>query len=147
MNISLPRSIGFSIFAVFGSQSAMAATNAYVGNQENGTISIIDTTRDEVVRTIPERGRIGQKIQAVVATVRGHLDIHDGDVRTVSQYLAAQVVGVPGLGHNLEPGLRQQAHDSLAHEDVVDVNDGLASVELRAHARPHDVALDLLLVP
>jgi len=44
---------------------------AYVGNQENGTISIIDTTKDEVVRTIPEHGRIGQKIQAVVTDPAG----------------------------------------------------------------------------
>ena len=43
------------------------AANAYVGNQESGTVSIIDTATDEVVRTLPAQGKIGAKVQAVVA--------------------------------------------------------------------------------
>src|SRR6201999_278579 len=45
---------------------AAAAPKAYVGNQENGTISIIDTASDQVIKTVPEKGKIGEKIQAVV---------------------------------------------------------------------------------
>ena len=46
--------------------NAAAASKAYVGNQENGTISIIDTASDMVVKTVPDKGKIGEKIQAVV---------------------------------------------------------------------------------
>lgn len=44
-----------------------AAAHAYVGNQASGTVSVIDTATDTVVRTLPATGRIGKKIQAVVA--------------------------------------------------------------------------------
>lgn len=44
-----------------------AAAYAYVGNQANGTVSVIDTSTDTVVRTLPASGKIGAKIQAVVA--------------------------------------------------------------------------------
>ncbi|HUX73099.1 MAG TPA: beta-propeller fold lactonase family protein [Steroidobacteraceae bacterium] len=44
-----------------------AAAYAYVGNQLSGTVSIIDTATDTVVRTLPAHGKIGAKIQAVVA--------------------------------------------------------------------------------
>ena len=53
-------------FVVFASANAAAAPKAYVGNQENGTISIIDTASDQVIKTVPEKGKIGEKIQAVV---------------------------------------------------------------------------------
>jgi YVTN family beta-propeller protein len=46
--------------------TAVAAPKAYVGNQENGTISIIDTASDTAIKTLPEKGKIGEKIQAVV---------------------------------------------------------------------------------
>ena len=45
----------------------VANAYAYVGNQRSGTVSVIDTTRDVVVRTLPAHGKIGEKIQAVVA--------------------------------------------------------------------------------
>jgi len=51
-----------------GAPSTSAANvYAFVGNQESGTVSIIDTVTDEVVRTLPEQGKLGAKIQAVVA--------------------------------------------------------------------------------
>ncbi|HEX3895020.1 MAG TPA: beta-propeller fold lactonase family protein [Rudaea sp.] len=56
-----------SIAFAFGMTACRAAAvHAYVGNQENGTISIIDTGSDQVIKTVPEKGKIGEKIQAVV---------------------------------------------------------------------------------
>ena len=53
-------------FALARYGECAAASKAYVGNQENGTISIIDTGSDQVIKTVPEKGKIGEKIQAVV---------------------------------------------------------------------------------
>ena len=46
--------------------SGSAHASAYVGNQTSGTVSIIDTGRDELTRTLPDHGKIGGKVQAVV---------------------------------------------------------------------------------
>ena len=51
--------------------TAAVESLAYVGNQGNGTVSIIDTARDEVVRSVPVQGSLGKKIQAVVADRAG----------------------------------------------------------------------------
>jgi YVTN family beta-propeller protein len=45
---------------------AFGADLAYVGNQGDGTVSVIDTTTDAVIRTLPAHGKIGEKIQAVL---------------------------------------------------------------------------------
>jgi YVTN family beta-propeller protein len=45
----------------------IACAFAYVGNQAGGTVSVIDTDRDEVTRTLPDHGKIGGKVQAVIA--------------------------------------------------------------------------------
>jgi len=68
MNASAHRSLFLTTAVMLAAASswADAAPRAYVANQENGTLSIIDTAKDEVVRTLPASGRIGQKIQAVV---------------------------------------------------------------------------------
>lgn len=47
--------------------AAAAVELALVPNQGSGTLSLIDTTRDAVIRTIPDSGSLGGKIQAVVA--------------------------------------------------------------------------------
>jgi YVTN family beta-propeller protein len=44
------------------------ADSAFVGNQGDGTVSVIDTGSDKVTRTLPDRNKIGTKVQAVVAT-------------------------------------------------------------------------------
>ncbi len=44
-----------------------AADVAYVANQGGGTVSMIDTSLDQVTRTLPDQGSIGAKVQAVVA--------------------------------------------------------------------------------
>ncbi|MGA2190238.1 MAG: beta-propeller fold lactonase family protein [Steroidobacteraceae bacterium] len=59
-----------SLFTMSGAAPAGAGEFAYVGNQGPGTISIIDTASDAVTRTLPDQGKIGAKIQAVV-TDRG----------------------------------------------------------------------------
>lgn len=38
---------------------------AYVPNEKDGTISVIDTTTDKVVGLLPKEGKLGEKIQAV----------------------------------------------------------------------------------
>ncbi len=48
------------------SESASAAVLAYAANQRDGTVSVINTAQDKVIRTLPEHGKIGNKIQAVV---------------------------------------------------------------------------------
>ena len=48
-------------------QTAVAAELALVPNQGSGTLSLIDTARDTVIRTIPDSGSLGGKLQAVVA--------------------------------------------------------------------------------
>lgn len=59
---------------------APAAAYAYVGNQVSGTVSVIDTSTDEVVRTLPDHGKIGKKIQAVVAARdEKHIFVVDAD--------------------------------------------------------------------
>lgn len=50
---------------------ADAAEFAYVGNQESGTVSLIDTSNDQVTRTLPDQGKIGAKVQAVVTDRTG----------------------------------------------------------------------------
>ena len=37
---------------------------AYVPNEKDGTVSVIDTQTDEVVKTLPAKGALGKKIQA-----------------------------------------------------------------------------------
>src|SRR5579883_802869 len=46
--------------------AAPAAELAYVGNQGDGTVSVIDTDSDKVIRLLPDRDKIGTKVQAVV---------------------------------------------------------------------------------
>jgi YVTN family beta-propeller protein len=50
---------------------ADAAEFAYVGNQESGTVSVIDTSSDQVTRTLPDHGKIGAKVQAVITDRTG----------------------------------------------------------------------------
>jgi YVTN family beta-propeller protein len=47
--------------------ASAAADVAYVGIQGGGTVAMIDTSLDQVTRTLPDHGSIGAKVQAVVA--------------------------------------------------------------------------------
>ena len=46
---------------------AWSATHAYVANEGDGTVSVIDTRSDEVTRTLVAHGDFGDKLQAAVA--------------------------------------------------------------------------------
>ncbi|MBS0613219.1 MAG: hypothetical protein JSS24_08625, partial [Proteobacteria bacterium] len=55
--------------AVAAAATAPSGTEvALVPNQEDGTLSVIDTASNAVLRTIPSDARIGAKIQAVAAS-------------------------------------------------------------------------------
>ncbi len=45
---------------------------AFVGNQGDGSVSVIDTGSDKVTRTLPDRNKIGTKVQAVVVPPGSH---------------------------------------------------------------------------
>jgi YVTN family beta-propeller protein len=61
----------FTACMFFAARAVAAVSFAFVGNQGDGTVSIIDTTTDEVVRTLPDHGKIGTKVQAVIADPAG----------------------------------------------------------------------------
>ena len=62
------QSVACACLAAVGAMSVpgSAQAAAYVGNQASGTVSVIDTERDELTRTLPDHGKIGGKVQAVV---------------------------------------------------------------------------------
>src|SRR4051812_25609116 len=47
--------------------SAWSATHAYVANEGDGTVSVIDTRTDEVTGTLVAHGEFGDKLQAALA--------------------------------------------------------------------------------
>lgn len=53
------------------SSTALAAPFAYVPNQKSGTVSVIDTTTDTVVRTLSGQGQLGKRLQAIDIDARG----------------------------------------------------------------------------
>src|SRR4030095_7220899 len=50
-----------------GWQNAAAANHAYIANQGDGTVSVIDTQKDEVVRTLDLHAKTDGKLQAAIA--------------------------------------------------------------------------------
>src|SRR5215217_2705756 len=57
--------------------------------------------------------------EALVGMGRRHADVHDGHVRGVAADLEHELVRVPGLADDLEPGLVEDARDALAKENGV----------------------------
>ncbi len=55
-----------TVLALLVGAPAFAAEFAYVPNQASGTISVIDTARDEVVRTLHGEGKLGTRVRGVV---------------------------------------------------------------------------------
>jgi YVTN family beta-propeller protein len=51
--------------------NALAAPLAFVPNQKSGSISVIDTATDKVVRTLKAEGQLGDRLQAIDANARG----------------------------------------------------------------------------
>ena len=76
--------------------SAWSAAHAYVANEGDGTVSVIDTHTDQVTRTLVAHGPLGDKLQAAVADRSEHalfvvdamnsqlvvIDLASGQVRT-----------------------------------------------------------------
>ena len=52
-------------------QQAVAAPLAYVPNEKDGTISVIDTSADKVVDVLPKGGKLGKRIQAATLDASG----------------------------------------------------------------------------
>ncbi len=67
----LPAQCACLLMVVSAAAIAGAPEFAYVGNQGSGTVSVIDTASGEVTRTLPDQGRIGAKVQAVVTDRAG----------------------------------------------------------------------------
>src|SRR4029078_3076510 len=57
--------------------------------------------------------------KTLVGMRRRHADVHDRHVRRVAPHLQQELVRVPGLADDLEPGLVEDARHALAEEDGV----------------------------
>ncbi|CAG1001809.1 partial Hydrazine synthase subunit beta, partial [Anaerolineae bacterium] len=55
----------------FAAMAAQAAPLAYVPNEKDGNVSVIDTSTDKVIKTLPNKGRLGEKIQATAIDPAG----------------------------------------------------------------------------
>ena len=62
---------------------------------------------------------LGRGAQALVGVRRRHADVDDRDVGLVGADLAQQVLGVAGLGDDLEARLLEQPRDALAQQQAV----------------------------
>jgi len=72
-NHRLPSALAALLSSAAIASGAQAAGLAYVPNQKSGTISVIDTARDQVVRTLSAGGKLGKRLQAIDADRRGTL--------------------------------------------------------------------------
>lgn len=59
------------LLAALAAAPVTAAPMAYVPNQRSGTISVIDTGSDEVVRTLSAQGQLGKRLQQVALDPAG----------------------------------------------------------------------------
>ncbi len=65
--------LAFGASFLFASAASMAAPFAYVPNQKSGSISVIDTSTDAVVRTLTAGDKLGKRLQAVDMDAKGGL--------------------------------------------------------------------------
>jgi YVTN family beta-propeller protein len=95
----------------YSAAAPAVADVAYVGNQGGGTISLIDTATDEVIRTLPDQGKIGEKVQAVItnrAQTRSFVVDAAGDTLVVIDLASGRIqarlaVGKAPEGASLSP--------------------------------------------
>src|SRR5580765_4670687 len=102
-------------FTALFSARALAASFAYVPNQASGTISVIDTDKDEVVRTLSADGKLAKKLNGIVADRAGTtlfvVDAEGGKVDVIdiaSDKLKAQIAvgkGPEGIGMSAQGDL------------------------------------------
>ena len=69
MSVHLPRLLAAALLLVAGTTAA--APLAWVPNQKSGSISVIDTATDTVVRTLTAGGALGDRVQALDVDARG----------------------------------------------------------------------------
>ena len=65
------------------------------------------------------RADLARRHEPLVGVRRRHPDVDDRDRRLVHRDVTQQVVGVVGLGHDLEARLGEQPRDALAQQDRV----------------------------
>jgi YVTN family beta-propeller protein len=63
----------FAAFASLPTVPVFAASFAYVPNQASGTVSVIDTGKDEVVRTLSGGGKLSKNLRGAVASRDGKI--------------------------------------------------------------------------
>src|SRR5579883_1659126 len=71
MSLAFARSVLFATSVVFSAAPAFAASFAYVTNQASGTVSVIDTGKDDVVRTLGGGGKLSKNLRGVIASRDG----------------------------------------------------------------------------
>ena len=91
---------------------AFAASFAYVPNQASGTISVIDTGKDEVVCTLSAEGKLAKKLNGIVADREGKtlfvVDAQGGEVDVIdiaTDKLETQIAvgkGPEGIGRSTQ---------------------------------------------
>src|SRR5690606_10074184 len=86
------------------SSPVVAAPLAYVPNQKSGTISVVDTATDAVVRTLDAGGALGKRLQAIDADGRGTLYVVDAahDQLVAIDPATDTVVRKVGIGEDAE---------------------------------------------
>lgn len=89
------------------------------GDQLLGEVVLVELRQHQDPGLGPLAPQLDRRAQAVVDVARRHPDVDDRDFRPVAQCPAEEVLGVPGLRHDLEAGLGEQPDDALAEEHIV----------------------------
>ncbi|WIH05592.1 beta-propeller fold lactonase family protein [Xanthomonas translucens pv. graminis] len=81
-----------------------AAALAYVPNQRAGTISVIDTGTDTVLRTLSAQGQLGKRLQQILPGPSGHLYVIDAQGHRLLELdtLQDRVLRSVDIGENAE---------------------------------------------
>ena len=84
--------------------AAAAPALAYVPNQRSGTISVIDTDKDVVLRTLSAQGQLGTRLQQVLPGPNGHLYVIDAQGHRLLELDTAQdrILRSVDIGENAE---------------------------------------------
>lgn len=95
---------------------APAPALAYVPNQRSGTISVIDTDTDVVLRTLSAQGQLGKRLQQLLVGPSGHLYVIDAQGHRLLELDTArdQILRSVDIGENAEGIAVSPAGDQLA---------------------------------
>ena len=84
---------------------AFAEPFAYVPNEKDGKVSVIDTVTDKVVGTLPKKGRFDKKIQAVALNPEGtklYVVVRDKNAVAIVDIKTAKQIGLVKVGDEPE---------------------------------------------